>query len=224
MDFKDRLQCLRKRNGYSQEMLAEAIGVSRQTVGKWETGQAAAGIAQLIALSELFGVSIDSLVKPDAQPCILLYQRACADLSSIIPFLLRAKRQTYAGKGLPSAPCRPASHDFTYSEGGLFYQDTYLGGERFAGEEAVWADGKPVWAMNYAGRLLGEGFSGDFLKEALLLGTPEAPWRGPAEYTSGDMRYLCRAQGCMEWFCGEEEIYLGHEKIYECRFHGGSIR
>ena len=42
-----------------------------------------------------------------------------------------------------------------------------LGGECFAGEEVVWLYENPVWSMNYIGRVIGENFSGDFLKEVL---------------------------------------------------------
>ncbi len=86
----------------------------------------------------------------------------------IVDFLIRAKRATYAGKGAETAPSRPGSHDLVYREGELMYYDTYLGGLRFAGEEALWISGAPYWSMNYAGRVTGAPFSGDFLKEALL--------------------------------------------------------
>jgi len=46
--------------------------------------------------------------------------------------------------------------------------DTYLGGTKFAGVEAVWKNDVPVWAMNYAGRVVGEGFSSDFLKSVKM--------------------------------------------------------
>lgn len=63
MNLCEKLQTLRKEKGMSQENLAEAIGVSRQAVSKWESGQSYPEISNLIALSELFKVSIDSLVK-----------------------------------------------------------------------------------------------------------------------------------------------------------------
>lgn len=63
MNLCEKLQTLRKEKGMSQENLAEAIGVSRQSVSKWESGQSYPEISKLIALSELFKVSIDSLVK-----------------------------------------------------------------------------------------------------------------------------------------------------------------
>ena len=85
----------------------------------------------------------------------------------IIQFLMRAKRATYAGKGAETASSRPSSHDLEYREGDLMYLDTFLGGERFAGEEALWIGDVPYWSMNYVGRVTGTPFSGDFLKEAL---------------------------------------------------------
>ena len=78
--------------------------------------------------------------------------------SQLIDFLIRAKQATYAGKGAETDPSRPASHDLVYREGEYMYYDTYLGGDRFAGEEALWISGVPVWSMNYAGRVIGDNF------------------------------------------------------------------
>lgn len=55
----------------------------------------------------------------------------------LIDFLLRAKRATYAGKGAETPAFRPGAHDLLYREEDLLYYDTYLGGDLFAGEEAV---------------------------------------------------------------------------------------
>jgi hypothetical protein len=110
-----------------------------------------------------------------------------------------------------------------YGEDKLLYYDTYLGGERFCGEEAVWIVGKPVWSMNYAGRVIGSGFSGDFLKAALSHATEENPYRGPAEFSEGEFSYRCEVTGVFEWFQGYEEIFRQGEKIYECYFHGGAV-
>ncbi|GHU91219.1 hypothetical protein FACS1894202_12270 [Clostridia bacterium] len=143
--------------------------------------------------------------------------------AGVIEFLLRAKRATYAGKGAEAPSSRPQSHDLRYSENSLTYIDTYLGGEKFAGEEALWRDGAPFWAMNYAGRVIGQGFSGDFLKEALLLCPVDMPFRGPKAYESGGFSYECRADGDFGWFSGRETISLNGKQIYECMFHGGAI-
>lgn len=57
---------LRKKAGLSQEELAEKISVSRQAVSKWERGEAYPDIENLVALSRLFGVSLDYLVDGEA--------------------------------------------------------------------------------------------------------------------------------------------------------------
>ena len=104
------------------------------------------------------------------------------------------------------------------------YYDTYLGGDMFAGEEALWISGIPCWGMNYIGRVTGENFSGDFLKEALLHVPEEKPYRGPREYTNGDYVYRYDTDGNFDWFQGKETIDYQGKQIYECRFHGGAIR
>ena len=150
-------------------------------------------------------------------------RRDMADKKTV-EFLIRAKKATYAGKGSEAEPSRPQSHDLHYREGEMLYIDSYLGGERFAGEEAVWISGSPYWSMNYAGRVLGAPFSGDFLKEALLRVPCEEPFRGPEEYSEGDYTYTCKTEGSFEWFSGYESISYKGEMIYECYYHGGTIK
>ena len=81
---------------------------------------------------------------------------------NIIKFLIKAKKNTYAVKGTETTPSRTNSQDLIYEEGDYMYYDTYFGGTRFVGEEALWIKDKPIWSMNYAGRVLGENFNGDF--------------------------------------------------------------
>lgn len=225
MKFYEKLQSLRKAEGFSQERLAERIGVSRQAVAMWESGLSYPDIDRLIELSCLFNVSIDRLVKED-EDCGLMGESQAGTVceEGVVAFLCRAKRSTYAGKGAETAPSRSGSHDLAYSEGSLSYYDTYLGGEKFVGEEAIFRNDIAFWSMNYIGRIVGEGFSSDFLKEALLA-VPEAyPYRGPLVYSSGDYIYHCTVTGNFEWFQGQEEIFCGEWKVYECIFHGGSVK
>ena len=95
---------------------------------------------------------------------------------------------------------------------------------QFAGEEAVWDGGVPVWSMNYCGRVVADGFDGDFLKRALLLVPESAPYRGPEQYREEDMVFTCHAEGDPDWYQGYEEIQLGDTRVYECFYHGGIIR
>ena len=153
---------------------------------------------------------------------------------TFLPFLLRAKRATYASSddadqlaGAQQPSSRPASHDLGYREGDLLYLDTYLGGFSFAGEEAVWLMGAPLWSMNYYGTLLIESVPedfGHFLKRALREPPSEAPFRGPAHFEEGRYRYDCQWEGSIDFFRGEETISLDGKAIYTLYFHGGAIR
>lgn len=109
----------------------------------------------------------------------------------------------------------------------IFYMDTYLGGRLFTGEEAVWQKQEkaavPIWSMNYSGRTLADSFDTGFLKEAQGLVDEKKPFRGPALYRKGEYLYHCSSCGSLEWFQGQEEIYYGTVKIYECVFHGGAV-
>lgn len=61
MNLEEKLTALRKKKGLSQLELAEALGVSRQAVSRWEVGVSAPGIENLLALSRLYGVPLDEL-------------------------------------------------------------------------------------------------------------------------------------------------------------------
>lgn len=62
MEFREQLMELRKQRGWSQEQLGAKIGVTRQTVSKWETGDTTPELAKLIELSSLFEISVDRLI------------------------------------------------------------------------------------------------------------------------------------------------------------------
>ena len=62
MTFAEKLYYLRTENGYSQESLAATLNVSRQSISKWELGTSLPETEKIIAIGELFGVSLDSLL------------------------------------------------------------------------------------------------------------------------------------------------------------------
>lgn len=64
LDLSEKIVKLRKNNGLTQEQLAEQLNVSRQSVSKWESGQAAPDIDKIVALGEIFHVTTDYLLKP----------------------------------------------------------------------------------------------------------------------------------------------------------------
>ena len=64
MDISEKLLNLRKAKNLTQEELAEKLDVSRQSVSKWETGQCVPDADKLTVLSDIFGVSVDFLLRP----------------------------------------------------------------------------------------------------------------------------------------------------------------
>ena len=62
MTYSEKIVKLRKANGYSQEVFAKLVGVSRQAVYKWEAGQSYPEAEKLIEIKKLFGIKIDDLL------------------------------------------------------------------------------------------------------------------------------------------------------------------
>lgn len=62
----DRLQKIRKQNGYSQEELADMLNVSRQAVSKWECGESSPDTENLISLSKIYNTTIDELISDNS--------------------------------------------------------------------------------------------------------------------------------------------------------------
>lgn len=223
MIFSEKILILRKNKGLTQEDMAEHLNVSRQAIAKWESGQAYPDISNIIAISEFFKVTIDHLVKDNNNCTTALVSQIPYEKEEIVKFMIRAKKETYAAKAEECEPTRSNSHDLRYEEGDLLYFDTYLGGECFSGEEAVFQKGIPIYAMNYCGRVTDQSFNSDILKAALLLVPEDKPFRGPAFYQENDYLYSCKVHGDLNWFQGHEEISYKDQPVYECFFHGGKI-
>ena len=67
MILADKIIENRKKNGWSQEELADRLGVSRQSVSKWEGAQAVPDMKKIVQLAEIFGVSTDYLLRDDIE-------------------------------------------------------------------------------------------------------------------------------------------------------------
>ena len=67
MILADKIIRLRKKNGWSQEELAEKMNVSRQAVAKWEGAQTIPSMEKILQLGELFGVTLDYLLKDERE-------------------------------------------------------------------------------------------------------------------------------------------------------------
>lgn len=68
MTLAEKILSLRTEKGMSQDDLAEQLEVSRQSVSKWETGQSIPDLNKIIRLADLFGVSVDELVREEERP------------------------------------------------------------------------------------------------------------------------------------------------------------
>lgn len=98
----ERIMNLRQKKGVSQEAFGEMLGVSRQAVSKWETGQAMPDLEKVMAMSEIFGVTTDYLLKgtENAQPQSDVQQEAQDVLSDSenTGFLPRLKKLKFEYK------------------------------------------------------------------------------------------------------------------------------
>ncbi len=68
MNIADRIQYLRKEKHFSQEELADKLGVSRQSVSKWESEQSKPDLEKIIIMSDLFEVTTDYILKGIESP------------------------------------------------------------------------------------------------------------------------------------------------------------
>lgn len=112
MTLSGKIYLLRTRRELSQEDLAAALGVSRQSVSKWETGQSVPDLDKIIRMADLFGVSVDELVRegeppapPQTEPrvvCLMQEKKGftgtqkagiCMEVLGVVLFLLGVMRQ-----------------------------------------------------------------------------------------------------------------------------------
>ena len=90
MTLGERIKNQRSRAGLSQERVAELVGVSRQSVTKWESGQSAPSTENLFRLAEIFGTTVDMLLDiPDEKNAQSTDQAQIKELTSQIQYLYR---------------------------------------------------------------------------------------------------------------------------------------
>ncbi len=154
---------------------------------------------------------------------------ATVPLDQLQDFIVRAKAATYVGSGDKSLSRRPGSHDLEFHEGNFAYLDSYFGGADFIGQEAVYLENQPVWAMNYYGRILEPSLiaaqeAGQIIKESLSALYRQGRFLGGFEHATGNGIYTDTNQGDMTSFTGREWITRGDVKVYELVYHGGLIK
>ena len=151
------------------------------------------------------------------------------DLADLTRFIVSAKRATYVGDGQRATASRLGSHDLTFAEGRYAYRDSYFGGTDFLGQETVWLDGEPVWAMNYYGYVLRPDLidaarAGATIKAALSAMYEEGRFLGGFRWTGEHGVYEDQSEGDTAHFNGREQILVGGVPAYALDYAGGLIR
>ena len=99
MTLGENIARLRAEKRLSQGDLADALGVSRQSVSKWETDASVPELDKLVRLSELFGVTLDRLVKGEAADEEPKQEVCCGGSSSCCPWSSGGSSATGPGAG-----------------------------------------------------------------------------------------------------------------------------
>ncbi|MGF6252981.1 DUF5680 domain-containing protein [Ensifer sp. LBL] len=153
-----------------------------------------------------------------------------AALEPLKEFIVEAKSNTYVGGGGRRSSSRPGSHDIGYERDRWRYVDSYFGGTDFAGQETVWQDDQPQWAMNYFGRIIrpdlinGEK-AGVVIKAALqAMYRDKRHFLGGTEFRHAHGYYIDNSRGDTAHFSGHEVIFVDGEEAYELDYRGGLIR
>lgn len=150
-------------------------------------------------------------------------------LSGLHAFIIEAKVHTYVGSGQPSLAHRPGAHDLEYHRSPFAYLDSYFGGADFIGEEVVYFEGQPVWAMNYYGRILRPdrieaAEAGQIIKASLTEMYREGRFLGGFTYETHGSTYHDTSAGDFTAFTGREWIERDGVVVYELHYHGGLIK
>jgi len=150
-------------------------------------------------------------------------------LEELEAFIVQAKAATYVGGGEKSLSYRPGAHDLQFHEGVFSYLDSYFGGVDFIGQEVVYYEGEPAWAMNYYGRILEPNLitaaeAGQIIQESLSKMYEEGRFLGGFEYAVGDSTYVDTSEGDAASFTGNEWIVRQGVRVYELVYHGGLVK
>lgn len=150
-------------------------------------------------------------------------------LEQLNAFIVQAKAASYVGGGAKSLAYRPGSHDLQFHQGAFSYLDSYFGGTDFLGQEVVYFEGRPVWVMNYYGRVLEPELiraaeTGQIIQESLSKMYREGRFLGGFQHSALDSTYTDTNEGDVSSFRGHEWIVRESVKVYELFYHGGLVK
>lgn len=151
------------------------------------------------------------------------------NLTELQDFIVRAKRNTYVGKGQHLLPYRLCSYDLQFTDGEWAYHDSYLGESDFIGEEIVYLRGKVAWGMNYFGRILvpeqiTSAQAGEVIQRSLTALYAENRFLGGYTHKTDPFTYHDTSSGDVSFFTGREWISKEEQVVYELVYHGGVVK
>jgi hypothetical protein len=151
------------------------------------------------------------------------------DRAALAAFVVRAKAATYVGDGSPLDPPWPGSHLLAFGEGPWSYQDTYVGGADFCGQETVRHRDVPVWSMVYHAflvrpELIDAATAGRVIKRALTGMYGAGRFLGGWTAEVDGWHYTDVSTGDVTRFSGRETIERDGTVVYELRYLGGTVR
>lgn len=148
---------------------------------------------------------------------------------TLIDFIINAKISGYAsGSEGQERKFDDGSLGFEFMADNYRYLDRYYGFNPFSGTEHIYdVNNSLIWIMNYYGEVLPTHPEPkniySFLREAMSLITPAYPFRGPAKFERGNLRYQNKQNGTLDSFHGVESLYEGDERVYFLYYHGGNM-
>ncbi len=153
-------------------------------------------------------------------------------LNALANFLVEAKTKTYAGNSKEVSSQRPGFKELEFRKGNWRYRDSYAGFFMTTGQEVVYFENKPFWAMAYAGGMLPQYIEKKefasktfcFLKKALLQVKKSRPFRGPENFKEAEWEYKDSSKGTIADFKGIEHIYYQGKEVFKQNYVGGLIK
>lgn len=149
------------------------------------------------------------------------------DINQLRQFLLDSNAAGYAGgeekKWIKEAD---GSTTIPFEKGEWKSHDNFFGGEPYGGRIIVSYQNKPVWMMVYYGWVTDGAETSPvyaILRSALKQMPQDAPFRGPKDFTEGDLIYLNSWVGEIERYSGEEQISQNGKLVYKASYLGGLV-
>lgn len=165
IEIANRLVKLRKKNGLSQEELADKLGLSRQAVSKWERAEASPDTDNLICLAKLYNVSLDDLLNTDE------------DLDTIVKEQVKENQQELVDDKDKIVIADDEGSEVKISSSGIHIKDS--NGEKCINKETIIEHAKShkaIWAINIVESILFGVVLTAYLVLGFIFGTWSQAW------------------------------------------------